>query len=554
VPVREGFCSVADVLGADPVAQPGPGNPLDGRPEVLTIADGYLLVMDGETGVLHREIGLAPGSRGGAPNVDDFDGDGFPELGTAFETSYILVDFQDPSPACPDWPNVMVDEPSPGSNPARTGGGSPCDNDADCLAGEAVCNTTVGACVCLHNAWRRRTEDDSSRVTGSSVFDFNGDGGAEVIYNDECHFRVYNGLDGNVLFDQPSESRTRIEYPVVADVDNDGNAEIVFGTSNESGFCSENQDPEYNAGIEVWGDAGDFWVSARRIWNQHAYHVTNVREDGRIPLFEPESWRAYNGRIYNTYRSNPRNYDTAPDLTPAAIQFSSPDASCGQLSSLLDITVSIENAGDLIVGPSLVVAFEGQWDAPAVTEPLLDALGDPLQVVLQNPLAPGASLFVHASYDAANNPQATLPDRVRAIVDAEGRERECREDNNDIVATVEAGAEAADLRVELGAADLNLCPDPSLEATVFNAGSLPASDVLVRFYAGDPEQGGAALLDHVVQGVLDPGGSISFTVTFVAFPQRVITVYAVVDPADAVFECNDGDNKAAGPQMYCFPT
>jgi hypothetical protein len=28
------------------------------------------------------------------------------------------------------------------------------------------------------------------------------------------------------------------------------------------------------------------WVPTRRIWNQHAYHVTNVREDGTIPQFE----------------------------------------------------------------------------------------------------------------------------------------------------------------------------------------------------------------------------------------------------------------------------
>ena len=552
VPEREGFCSVADVLGVDPVAAPGPDNPLDGLPEVLTIADGNLLVLDGATGVMHRQISLA-GRRGGAPNVDDFDGDGFPELGTAFETSYILYDFQEPSPACPDWPDVMIDEPSPGSNPLRSGGGGACASDADCLAGEAVCNTTVGSCVCLYNAWRRRTEDDSSRVTGSSVFDFNGDGGAEVIYNDECRFRIYNGLDGNVLFEEPSESRTRIEYPVVADVDNDGNAEIVFGTSNESGFCSENLDAEYNTGIEVWGDASDYWVSARRIWNQHSYHITNVLEGGGIPLVEPESWKPYNGRLYNTYRSNPRNYNTAPDLSPTAMQFSSPDAACGQLSSLLDITVQIENRGDLIVGPSLVVAFEGEWSNPAVVEALLDAGGAPLQVVLQTPLAPRAAIFVSVSYDAANNPQGVLPDLIRAIVDAEARERECREDNNEISAAVEAGEQAADLRVELGVADLNACPSPTVEGTVFNDGSLPANDVVVRFYAGDPDQGGSVLVDHLIPGTLQPGSSVAFTAILEFFPQLMITVYAVVDPDNQVFECNDGNNSAAGPEVYCFP-
>ena len=198
----------------------------------------------------------------------------------------------------------MVDnQPMSQANLPRLAGGPACTEDADCLAGEAVCNQTISKCVCLHNGWRRQTEDDSSKVTGSSVFDFNGDGAAEVIYNDECRFRIYNGLDGEVEFSEPSESRTRIEYPVVADVDNDGNAEIVFGTSNESGFCSEGLVEQYNAGIEVWGDAGDYWVSARRIWNQHAYHVTNIKEDGSIPIVEPKSWLSHNGRLYNTYRS-----------------------------------------------------------------------------------------------------------------------------------------------------------------------------------------------------------------------------------------------------------
>ena len=90
-----------------------------------------------------------------------------------------------------------------------------------------MCNATIGHCVCLHNGWKRDSDDDSSRATSSSVFDFNGDGAAEVLYNDECEFRVYEGQSGEVLFAAMSRSRTGIENPVVADVDNDGNAEVV---------------------------------------------------------------------------------------------------------------------------------------------------------------------------------------------------------------------------------------------------------------------------------------------------------------------------------------
>ena len=41
--------------------------------------------------------------------------------------------------------------------------------------------------------WVQPSQDASSNVTGSSVFDFDGDGQAEAVYRDECFIRVYNG-------------------------------------------------------------------------------------------------------------------------------------------------------------------------------------------------------------------------------------------------------------------------------------------------------------------------------------------------------------------------
>jgi hypothetical protein len=99
---------------------------------------------------------------------------------------------------------------------------------------------------------RGKTEDDSSQVTGSSVFDFDGDGRNEVVYNDEAYIRIYPGVepdcalnppgpgcdknmtDAEVLFRDRNSSRTRTEYPVIADVDGDFKADIVFSTNNDS--------------------------------------------------------------------------------------------------------------------------------------------------------------------------------------------------------------------------------------------------------------------------------------------------------------------------------
>lgn len=541
---RDGFCAIADVLGADETIAPSPANPLDGKAEVVLVANGYIVILNGETGTLRRFINLGAGTLGGAPNIDDFDGDGLPEIGTAFGAQYVLVDLQDPTTACPAWPNVL-DDTKTGlqGNPARSPGGA-CTTDADCAQG-AVCNKINGTCACLHSGWQRKTEDDSSRVTGSSVFDFNGDGAAEVVYNDECFFRIYDGRNGDVLFKHNSPSRTRIENPAIADVDNDGNAEIVFASNNDTNACSAGNN--FPNGLAVWGDASDTWVSARRVWNQHAYHVTNITESGAVPVKEPESWKSYNGRTYNTYRSNPRNYAVAPDLTIKGLQVSSPDATCGQLSEHITINVQIDNTGDLRVGPGVVVTFYGAWQAQSLTEPLYaDAMQTPLTYVLQSSLEPGGSIVIAVDYDALNNAPGVVPDEIRVVVDEANGERECNEMNNELTQPVMAGNQAADLRIELGAVGINMCPSPSLPTTVYNDGSLPASNVVVRYYAGDPNQGGTAFHDELVAGPIAPGGSTTFTTSLTGFPTNLsVLVYAIVDPDNAIAECNDGNNKAA---------
>ena len=546
---REGFCAVADILGADEAAAPGPGNEPDGKPEVILISRGYLAIYNGETGTMRRFTNLNAGDNGGAPNVDDFDGDGYPEIGTAFGLRYMMIDLQSTSAACPAWPTAISDATG-SNNPARSPGAA-CTTDAECAAG-AVCNTVKGSCVCLHNGWQRITEDDSSRVTASSVFDFNGDGAAEVIYNDECWFRIYDGTTSQVLFKEHSPSRTRTENPVIADVDNDGNAEIVFCSNNDSSSCSAGFN--YPNGIAVWGDSSDTWVPARRIWNQHAYHVTNVLESGAIPPLEPESWKTYNSREYNTYRSNPRSFGVAPDLRVSGIQMSSPDAACGQLSTKLDITVEIRNDGDVRVGPGVVVAFYGEWMGGTPNEPLYaDAMQTPLTAVLGTSLEPGQSILVTVSYDAAFNAPGTLPEKVRAVVDDANQERECIEDNNTLESMVAPGDVQADLRIDVGAVSEGTCPQPTVSATVYNEGSASASNFVVRFYAGDPNQGGTVVHEELVPGPLDPGQTIMLTPKMSNFPPNLLVlIYAVVDPQNTVQECNDGNNKdEANGKVVC---
>jgi hypothetical protein len=165
--------------------------------------------------------------------------------------------------------------------------------------GDGKANLATGSCddYSVYNLgatatplWTAPVSDFSGLATGTA-FDFLGDGVADAIYADETTVYVYDGKTGTLEMSAPRASGTLIEYPVVADIDNDGSAEIVVVS---------NYNTQVNGvTVSVLRDKQDRWIQARRIWNQHAYHVTNVREDSVIPKNPQKSWLGL-----NTFRTN----------------------------------------------------------------------------------------------------------------------------------------------------------------------------------------------------------------------------------------------------------
>ncbi len=150
--------------------------------------------------------------------------------------------------------------------------------------------------------WINNVQDFSGLAT-ATAFDFLGDGVAEAIYADETNAYVFDGVTGETKLSSPRQSGTLIEYPVVADIDNDGSAEIVY--------VSNYLDGTNGVTVTVLKDAQDRWIPARRIWNQYSYHVTNVREDGTIPKVMKKSWQAT-----NTFRTNSQISVSGVDCNP----------------------------------------------------------------------------------------------------------------------------------------------------------------------------------------------------------------------------------------------
>jgi len=105
-----------------------------------------------------------------------------------------------------------------------------------------------------------------------------------------------------------SQELGRFEGPIAV-IDNDGQVEILLGHNTTGGHGPE-------VGITVIGDLNDSWRPGRAIWNQHAFNITNVADDGQIPTDPVKNWT-----IYNNFRSgdlSPADGDAAPDLTVEA--------------------------------------------------------------------------------------------------------------------------------------------------------------------------------------------------------------------------------------------
>lgn len=150
--------------------------------------------------------------------------------------------------------------------------------------------------------WTNGVQDLSGLAT-ATAFDFLGDGVAEAIYADETQIYVFDGKSGLTNLTSPRQSGTLIEYPVVADCDNDGSAEIIYVSNYTQGTSGPT--------LTVLRDAEERWIPARRIWNQYSYHVTNVREDGVVPKVMKKSWQ-----LLNTFRTNSQISTTGVDCNP----------------------------------------------------------------------------------------------------------------------------------------------------------------------------------------------------------------------------------------------
>lgn len=161
---------------------------------------------------------------------------------------------------------------------------------------------------------------DWSGATGASIFDFEGDGAEEVIYIDEREIHILDGMTGlHKMRSDHHASVTMMDYPVVADINGDGEAELVVA-HNTMSFA-----------FSVYGPGGDgHWAPARKLWNQHAYHRQNINDDLSVPTSNAPGFTTHNTWHSATDRALTAGVDQFFDLQVAAHEVCEVECSLGR--------------------------------------------------------------------------------------------------------------------------------------------------------------------------------------------------------------------------------
>ncbi|MEO1712685.1 MAG: SprB repeat-containing protein, partial [Bacteroidota bacterium] len=184
--------------------------------------------------------------------------------------------------------------------------------------------------------WSIPTLDESGAI-GCSAFDFNADGVYEILTRDQQQMRILEGPTGAVIAATPCTSGTIIEYPVIADINADGQSEVLCN-------CGGNAVDVDLASVRAWNSANIPWPPSRPVWNQTSYFITNVEDNLQIPIVQQNPHLVGDGLVLNQFLTQYSN----PIFPLPDAQLTVLDIACQDQAIV--ITAEVCNIGDYRLG------------------------------------------------------------------------------------------------------------------------------------------------------------------------------------------------------------
>jgi hypothetical protein len=251
---------------------------VDGQPGLELVAGSTVYRADGSI-LWDRTDDIGDGH----PAVADLDGDGMNEVVIRNAEITVLNGLNGATRAGPKHPPTdinMGDECEPGTQ--AEGEDDPCniiptntaimdvDGDGDLEIAVSAQGALLVYRADLSELYRAQIWDGTG-ASGPAGFDFEADGTQNVVYSDEGNVWSWTST-GSTIYDAERQSVTMMEYATIADIDNDGHANILAG-SNEPQF-------DLADGLDAFENTGTKWANARAMWNQHAYAEELISELG----------------------------------------------------------------------------------------------------------------------------------------------------------------------------------------------------------------------------------------------------------------------------------
>ncbi|HEY0158556.1 MAG TPA: CARDB domain-containing protein [Thermoanaerobaculia bacterium] len=372
--------------------------------------------------------------------------------------------------------------------------------------------------------WTKKTTEDFSFgiITTASATAFDFGSGMTLAYAARQKFYLLRASDGATLYEMANgQSQFFPTAPVVADIDGDGRTDVAVPG---------------NDGMKIISDPR--WNGTRGVFNQLSYNVANVsNERAGIPaVVTPTAFSKTH------FRSNAPQPATAigvtgqPNLTASYMR-----ADTSGFPASAKLTVRAGNNGWFQAIDTKVAFYRvsGNTTALAGTATLRD-------------LPPGD--YEDVTFTFANPPADTTG--FYAVVDDGGTANsgevvECNEtDNKSQTVSVRLTTDILVTPTSLVVSD----PQPrrgetiELIATAEISAAVNPANVRAQFYLGDPAAGGAALSAPLPVTVTTEGDRRLAGATMawnVTAPVGVQSIVVVFDPANAITETDETNNKAA---------